>query len=172
MEHFMNKIMLVSAAAACAAALFSAVAMLKGEAMEDQAAVIIAMERSALDRWSKGDPDGFLEISDPDVVYFDPFVERRLNSRDELKALYDSLRATMTPLDRYEMIDPKVEVAGDMAVLTFNFVSYSSVGAMRWNTTEVYRRKGNQWRIIHTHWSLTQPKLAGFAEAADVATGT
>lgn len=34
---------------------------------------IIDMENSALDRWGKGDPDGFLEISAGDVVYFDPF---------------------------------------------------------------------------------------------------
>lgn len=31
----------------------------------------------------------------------------------------------------------------------------------RWNATEVYRVMDGVWRIIHTHWSLTQPKLAG-----------
>ena len=40
---------------------------------------IIAMEEAALDRWGKGDPSGFLEISAPDVVYFDPFIEHRLD---------------------------------------------------------------------------------------------
>jgi hypothetical protein len=49
---------------------------------------------------------------------------------------------------------------GKMAVLTFNFVSHGNEGDMRWNTTEVYRlNKDKQWRIIQTHWSLTQPKL-------------
>jgi uncharacterized protein (DUF111 family) len=46
------------------------------------------------------------------------------------------------------------------AVLTFNFVSHGTEGDMRWNTTEVYQRRAGEWRIIHTHWSLTQPKLA------------
>jgi ketosteroid isomerase-like protein len=63
-------------------------------------------------------------------------------------------------LIHYEFIDPKVEVSGDLALLTFNFNSHGSEGTMRWNTTEVYRRRNGQWRIIHSHWSLTEPKLA------------
>jgi hypothetical protein len=35
---------------------------------------VINLERNALERWGQGDPDGYLEISAPDVVYFDPFV--------------------------------------------------------------------------------------------------
>ncbi len=46
---------------------------------------------------------------------------------------------------------------GDVAVLTFNFVSYGgNENALRWNCTEVYRRGDNGWRIIQTHWSFTQ----------------
>ncbi len=33
--------------------------------------LILSMERAALDRWGKGDPSGYLELSSPDVVYFD-----------------------------------------------------------------------------------------------------
>ena len=32
---------------------------------------IIATERAALDRWGRGDPQGFLEIMAPEVTYFD-----------------------------------------------------------------------------------------------------
>ena len=123
------------------------------------AATIMALECAALDRWGRGDPDGFLEITAPSVVYFDPFVPSRLDTKQALAALYDGIRGQVW-IDSYEMIDPKVQVSGDMAVLTFNFVSRGSEGAMRWNTTEVYQRLEGQWRIVHTHWSLTQPKLA------------
>lgn len=120
---------------------------------ESDAEQILAMERAALDRWSKGDPDGFLEITDRDVVYFDPL--RKLNGLAALAALYDEARGKIS-VDRYEMIDPSVEVSGDMAVLTFNYLAHVPDGVTRWNTTEVYRRSGGQWRIIHTHWSLTR----------------
>jgi ketosteroid isomerase-like protein len=123
--------------------------------MSETARTILEMERSAMDRWGRGDPDGFLEISDPDVVYFDPFLERRLNGRDALKALYDGLRGQVH-IDEYEIVDPLVRVAGDMAVLTFNFVSHSSEGVQRWHTTEVYQRRGECWRIVHTHWSFAK----------------
>jgi len=45
---------------------------------EEISAKIIGMEKAALDRWGKGDPSGFLEISSKDVVYFDPSLERRM----------------------------------------------------------------------------------------------
>ncbi len=120
---------------------------------------IVSMEQSALDRWCKGDPDGFLEISAEDVVYFDPFQERRLNGHSELKELYDSLRGSVH-MNRYEMLNPQVQHTDSMAVLTFNYVSYEKEKIHRWNCTEVYRHEGDgQWRIIQTHWSLTKPDL-------------
>ncbi len=128
-------------------------------ATEATATTILALERGALDRWGRGDPDGFLEISDPDVMYFDPFVPGRLDGRPALEELYATLRGKIH-IDHYEMINPKVQVFGETAVLTFNFVSHRSEGAMHWNTTEVYRRRDGQWRIVHTHWSLTQAGAA------------
>jgi ketosteroid isomerase-like protein len=68
---------------------------------------------------------------------------------------------------RYDMIDPVVDVEGKIAVLTFNLVNYGKPSGSaqetvlaRWNATEVYRQVDGAWRIIHTHWSFTQPQLA------------
>lgn len=116
---------------------------------------LIAMERAALDRWGAGDPSGYLEISAPDVVYFDPFLERRLDGLEALTALYESLRGAIH-VDRYELIDPKVQVCGEAAVLTFNLNSYTGATLMRWNCTEVFRLDKAGWRLIQTHWSITQ----------------
>jgi ketosteroid isomerase-like protein len=63
---------------------------------------------------------------------------------------------------RYEMLNPHVVVGGDMALLTYNLVNYitdgrgaESVGT-RWNSTTVYRRSGDSWKMIHSHWSFTR----------------
>ena len=116
---------------------------------------ILAMERAALDRWGKGDPSGFLEICAPDIVYFDNTLERRLDGLEMLTAFYEKLRGKIH-VDRYELLNPKVQLCGDAAVLTYNFVGHAQGGASRWNCTEVYRRADSGWRIIQTHWSVTQ----------------
>lgn len=96
----------------------------------DTAATIIATERAALDRWGKGDPSGYLEISAPEVVYFDPFLERRLDGLDALTEYYETIRGKIR-IDRDEIINPKVQVYGNAAVLTFNYVSYTDETQMR-----------------------------------------
>ena len=116
---------------------------------------IIAIECSALDRWGKGDPSGFLEICAPDVVYFDPGQEMRIDGRDALALYYESIRGKVS-VERYELLNPIVQQVGDAAVLTFNYVSYGGAeDAYRWNCTEVYRYSGERWEIIQTHWSFT-----------------
>ena len=119
---------------------------------------IIELERRALERWGKGDPSGFLEISADDVVYFDPYQERRLNGIDELRELYESIRGNVQ-IARFELIDPRVQSVDDMAVLTFNYVAEgTNEVTSRWNCTEVFRRDEGTWRIIQTHWSFTRPQ--------------
>jgi len=123
---------------------------------------IIAMEKAALDRWVKGDPQGYLEIMDTDLTYFDPFQEKRLDGRAAMRDFVTPLTGKIH-VDRYEMLNPKVQRDGNIAVLSFNLVDYAKQAdggekvEARWNSSEVYRKVGSKWRIIHSHWSLTKP---------------
>ena len=119
---------------------------------------VLALERLALDRWGKGDPDGYIEINAADVSYFDPFVERRLDGLPALMGWYAQVRGKIK-IDRDEIIGPRVQVIGDAAILTFQFDSYGSEGVMHWNCTEVYRRFVDSWKIVHTHWSFAKGRL-------------
>ena len=128
---------------------------------DDDTERIIAKERAALERWGRGDPEGFLEISAEDVVYFDPYAPKRIDGRAALGARYAELRGKIW-VDRFEMIDPKVQFCGEAAVLTFNHISWIGELMMRWNCTEVFRRWGADWEIIQTHWSYTtHPAIVG-----------
>lgn len=135
----------------------------------DVAAQVIALERSALDRWIRADPDGYISLYAQDATYFDPFREKRVDGLDELKAWTGAIRGVKLPFTepRYDMINPVVQVDGNIAVLTFNLVNFGRPSGSaaetvlaRWNATEVYRQVDGAWRIIHTHWSFTQPQLA------------
>ncbi len=117
---------------------------------------IIALETSALERWGNGDPSGFLEICAPDVVYFDPSLDRRIDGREALSKYYEAIRGKVS-IERFELINPHVHLVGDAAVLTFNYVSYGGEeDEYRWNCTEVFRRTDVGWEIIQTHWSYTK----------------
>ena len=118
---------------------------------------MLASERKALDRWGKGDPEGYLTISASDVTYFDPFVARRIDGIDALKAWYEPIRGKIR-IDRDEILDPRIQIIGDTAILTMQYVSHGSEGARRWNCTEVYRQSAGAWTIVHTHWSFAQER--------------
>jgi hypothetical protein len=123
--------------------------------MDTIAEQIITMEKAALRRWGNGDPSGFLEISADDVVYFNPYLERRLDGLEALINDYEALRGTIY-FDRFELVNPFVQHVQNMAVLTFNYVSYKGDQSDRWNCTEVYRRINRKWKIIQSHWSYTE----------------
>src|SRR3977135_3624860 len=125
---------------------------------------IIALERGALDRWGKGDPQGFFDIMASDQTYFDPTTAKRIDGQEALKKFFAPFTGKIK-IEKYEMIDPKVQRSDDLAVLTFNLVSYGAQldggpkTTVRWNSTEVYQRLDGSWKIVHSHWSYVKPVL-------------
>lgn len=124
------------------------------EKKSNVAAEIIALEKSALEKWNQGNPSGYLEIFSTCITYFDPFQKARLDGFEVMETFYESLRGKIS-VGSYEMLNPVVEVTGEMAVLSYHLTSHSGVEVYKWNCTEVYRMEaGNQWKIIHNHWSM------------------
>ena len=126
--------------------------------------LIIEKEKQVLDEWGKGRTMVFPDNSASEITYFDPSLEKRLNGKEAFAALCKSIEGKFT-VDRYDMLDPKVQVYGDVAILTYNLIDYSekadsTVKTFSWNSTEVYHRKGSDWRIVHSHWSFTKPNIA------------
>jgi ketosteroid isomerase-like protein len=128
-----------------------------------QPETIIALERGALDRWGKGDPQGYLDLYAPEITYFDPTTDKRIDGAEAMKARLAPIQGRVN-VSRYEMLSPQVQRRGDTAVLTFNLNSYVTPPnapevVVRWNSTEVYARIEGKWRIVHNHWSFVKPEL-------------
>ena len=120
---------------------------------------IVALERAALDRWCKGDPDGFVDNAIEDVTYFDHVTKNRVNG---IAALRDHMRQFVGKVDvpRYEMPNVNVRLEEHVAILTFNWETYSSTGELtsRWNATEVFVRIEQRWKYAHIHWAPVTAK--------------
>jgi hypothetical protein len=138
-----------------AAAAFLWVAPLWACSGGDAAQEVLALERQAMDGWLKGNPDPQLAISDPQITYIHAVVEKRVEGLAALRELYERYRGK--PLfDSYEILNPKIQEAGDMAVLTYQLSRRIGSATTYWNATQVYCRKKEGWRVIHTHWSAVK----------------
>jgi ketosteroid isomerase-like protein len=128
---------------------------------EDVAATIVGLERGALDRWGKGNPMGFVEIAAPQITYFDPDLERRVDGIEAFTELMEGIKGKIF-MDGYELLNPTVEIVGEMAVLSFNYTSWGETEGepwrSNWNSTEAYRKTDGTWRLVHSHWSRTKPE--------------
>ena len=145
----------------CVLLLLSLVGALpSAQKMSQQDEEILSLERGALDRWGKGDPGGFLELYAPNVTYFDPMREKRIDGLDAMKAILEPIRGMIT-VSSYEIISPDVYRSGDVAVLSYNLVSHG-LGpdgkpiTTRWNSSTVYGRISGKWKIVHSHFSITK----------------
>ncbi|MEW6366406.1 MAG: nuclear transport factor 2 family protein [Acidobacteriota bacterium] len=127
------------------------------EPADDPTEEIVALEKAMLDRWGTGDTYSFIEAAAPEVTYFEPELDKRLDGAEALEKLLAPFKDTFRVF-RYEMIGPKVQAHGDVAVLTYNLIDYEESGkeTERWNTTEVYCRLDGKWKLIHSHYSLTK----------------
>ena len=124
---------------------------------------VLGIERSANERWNNGDCNGYLEAYADDITYFDPATERLLVGRRSVESHFRKLYKNPR-IVRSEYRNPEVTVSddGELAVLSYNlrnFVADEAGGEKlqaNWNTTEVYRLTGGDWRIVHSHWSFAQ----------------
>jgi ketosteroid isomerase-like protein len=120
---------------------------------------LMTVEKAAMERWRKGDPRGFIELYAPEITYFDTGTPQRLNGLEAMRAEYVQ-REGKIHYDVMEFIGPRVQVQGDMAVLTYRFFSTrlnpdgSIASRTPWNCSEVYARMAGKWRILHNHWSF------------------
>jgi ketosteroid isomerase-like protein len=128
------------------------------EKLENIEKVILSKERKSLDLWAQGDPLGYSENFAEDGTYFDDIAaQTRLDSLKEIRNYFTSLKGQIPP-HKYEIVDPKVQVYGDIAILTMQYHSTTFDGqpGRPWKATSVYRLTNGDWHVVHAHWSLVK----------------
>ena len=127
------------------------------------AETILAREKAAMERWRRGDPMGWAEISAEEITYVDPDLMEHVRGL----AAYGRFLESWVGKVRYdgsEFINPRVAVYGELAVLAYNYIATvlgpdsGIVEQTPWNSTEIYALVDGDWKIIHTHWSFINEK--------------
>lgn len=119
---------------------------------------IIGLEKGALDKWFKGDTSGYLNIwSKDNFSYFDSFKAERIDDYNQIKQFVLANVEGKLFADSYNFKAPRVQASEDMAVLTYQLFADTSLNEMRYNCIEVYQRENNDWKVIHSTWSVIRP---------------
>ena len=119
---------------------------------------IIALERSAADQWSRGNPLGYANNAADDVTWFDDIgAQSRVVGLAAYRKYLASLEGQIPP-HTYEIVDPKVQLYGDIAILTFHWHGAMTDGKPmpKWKVTSVYQYSGGKWHMVHANWSLVK----------------
>mgnify|MGYP003596214536 CR=1 FL=1 len=123
-------------------------------------AELMRVEDGAMERWRQGDPMGWTEIAAPEVSYVDPSLTEPVVGHESYTRYMESLAGKIF-YGASHYARPHAAVHGEVAILTFNYQGSTckTDGSIQryalWNTTEVYARLEGEWKIIHSHWSLT-----------------
>ncbi len=118
---------------------------------------LLVLTRGSLDMWyGESDPTIFAQTFADKATYFDPWTGGRLDDGAIKEYLMSFLG--QVPKLNYEILNPRVDLHGDIATFTFNCNAIDPVsGAITvWNTTEIFMWTNDGWERIHANWNYME----------------
>jgi ketosteroid isomerase-like protein len=93
-----------------------------------------------------------------DYTEFNGDYSTRLEGKDLTGRLNDANFKSSGKLLAADMINPKVQVYGDVAILSYNYVGVAQnkdgeTEPVRAKSTRVYVKKGNDWMLVHANFA-------------------
>lgn len=122
------------------------------------AAQIIAREKASFEAWQRKDKAFYTDFFTDDATFFSsmsPYLETepKANFLPKFEQAVE-----MFKFNDYQMYNPRVQVYGDTAILTYNSSVFASISGQPVNytakITSVYVKQGNTWRSVHGHESM------------------
>lgn len=89
---------------------------------------------------------------------FNADTPTRLDGKDLSMRLLDVLTSGSATFVAAEMANPKVQVYGDVAILSYNFIGMTkdkdgAVEPSLAKSTRVYAKKGGRWMLVHANFA-------------------
>ena len=128
------------------------------ERNEDVARAVIAREKASVEAWQRKDKAFYADLLADDATFFgamNPYLET--DPKENFLPKFEQYAEMFKTLD-FQMYNPRVQVYGDTAILTYNSAQTVNVGGRVLNytgkVTSVYVRQGGAWRVVHAHESM------------------
>jgi ketosteroid isomerase-like protein len=125
---------------------------------DEIARAVIAREKASFDAWQRKDKAFLQDFLAEDATFFgsmNPYLET--DPKENFFPKFDKIME-MYKIEDFQMYNPRVQVYGDTAILTYNSSSMVNfAGRMMISTnkvTSVYVKQGGVWRVVHSHESM------------------
>lgn len=128
------------------------------------------LEKAALALWFNGQTSGYNNLwSRQSFSYFDGVVEKRIDSHEDIEKVLQTIEGKLFAPDGYRLENPRVQIFGDTAILTFQIYADTTLIDMKYNCIEVYHKESNgDWHVVHSTWSFIRPMDMDFGKAKQV----
>lgn len=120
---------------------------------EAEAAVMEKITMAA-EKWSKGDPMGYVECAAKDIVWLDELgALKPISGSEALKQYLEPYRGQI-PAHKFELLDPLFQVFDDIVIVTYRYQGiFDGEPANPWKVTSVYRYVNGDWLSVHENWT-------------------
>lgn len=150
---------LVMTCLALAAVLLALPAVSSAEHHEgDVAAKIMEITYAAWKADKEKDFDAGMALLADDYTEFNSAVPVRVDGKEMNGRFYEAFIQGSGEVVAAEAVNPKVQVYGDVAILSYNYVGYtkSEEGEVEPNlakSTRVYAKIGGEWKLVHANFA-------------------
>lgn len=136
----------------------------KNEEEKALAEHIIGLEKSALDKFFKGDMSGYRDLwSKQSFTYFDAVVTQRVEEFASMESFLDRLEGNLHA-EYFRVVSPRVQFGQDMAILTYQLFARTNFNDIEYNCIEVFQQEtSGEWHVVHSTWSFIRPMDKDFS---------
>ncbi len=120
---------------------------------DEAKAAVMEKITMASEKWSKGDPTGYVECAAKDIVWVDELgATNPVSGYEALKKYLESFKEQI-PAHKFELLDPLFQVYNDIVIVTYRYQGiFEGEPANPWRITSVYRYVNDDWFSVHENW--------------------
>lgn len=121
---------------------------------DEAKAAVMEKITMASEKWSTGEPLGYVECAANDIVWVDQLgASTPIRGAEALKNYLESYRGQV-PAHKFELLDPLFRVYGDIVIVNYRYQGiFDGVRPNPWKVTSVYRYENGDWLSVLEDWA-------------------